>query len=136
MGIEDERQRHAVTMGIAIVGALLFSSASRWSRRIPEPRPRQPLLRIVDGLVRIGLLLLYLYAISSNPDRPLLAYTARSTRDQRLRGRAALDVPNVRPRATLHPRCGTVLAGVMVVAPLLDWLAARLAALTALEDRG
>ncbi len=104
-----------VTMGIAIVGALLFGHSNLF-------------FGIVDGVVRIALLLLYLYAISFKSEiARLFAYHGAEHKTiNAYEAGLPLDVPNVRTQSTLHPRCGTgFLLAVMVVSAFVFGLVGR-----------
>ena len=108
-----------MTMGIAIVGALLFFLGIPLLAAGFLSRGHGNLFfGLVDGLVRIGLLLLYLYAISFKSEiARLFAYHGAEHKTiNAFEAGLPLDVPNVRTQSTLHPRCGTgFLLAVMVV---------------------
>ncbi len=119
----------AITMGIAIVGAIAFFlglplvAAGLFSRGGSALH-----FTVIEGLVRIGLLLLYLYLISLNPEvRRVFQY--HGAEHKTINGYEAglpLDVANVRTQSTLHPRCGTgFLLAVMVVSVFVFSLAGR-----------
>ena len=119
----------AITMGIAIVGAIAFFlglpllAAGLFSRGGSALH-----FTVIEGLVRIGLLLLYLYLISLNPEvRRVFQY--HGAEHKTINGYEAglpMDVANVRTQSTLHPRCGTgFLLAVMVVSVFVFSLAGR-----------
>ena len=127
--IELSKGAMGVTIGIAVVGALLFFLGVPLLAAGFLSRGRSNLFfGIVDGLVRIGLLLAYLYAISFKAEiARLFAY--HGAEHKTINGYEAgltLDVPNVRTQSTLHPRCGTgFLLAVMVVSAFVFGLVGR-----------
>jgi len=118
-----------ITMGIAIVGALLFFLGVPLLAAGFLSRGHGSLFfGIVDGIVRIALLLLYLYAISFKAEiARLFAYHGAEHKTiNAFEAGLALDVPNVRTQSTLHPRCGTgFLLAVMVVSAFVFGLVGR-----------
>jgi uncharacterized protein YqhQ len=83
---------------------------------------------LVDGVVRIALLLLYLYAISFKAEiARLFAYHGAEHKTiNAYEAELPLDVANVRTQSTLHPRCGTgFLLAVMVVSAFVFGLVGR-----------
>ena len=73
---------------------------------------------LVEGLVRVALVLGYLAAISLLPDvkRVFMYHGAEHKTINAFESGWALDIPSVRRASTLHPRCGTgFLLVVMVV---------------------
>ncbi|HEY8735943.1 MAG TPA: DUF1385 domain-containing protein [Candidatus Dormibacteraeota bacterium] len=118
-----------VTMGIAIVGALFFFLGVPLLAAGFLSRGHGNLFfGLVDGLVRIALLLLYLYAISFKAEiARLFAYHGAEHKTiNAFEAGLPLDVPNVRTQSTLHPRCGTgFLLAVMVVSAFVFGLVGR-----------
>lgn len=118
-----------VTMGIAIVGALLFFLGIPLLAAGFLSRGHGNLFfGLVDGLVRIGLLLAYLYAISFKAEiARLFAYHGAEHKTiNAFEAGLPLDVPNIRTQSTLHPRCGTgFLLAVMVVSAFIFGLVGR-----------
>ena len=118
-----------VTMGIAIVGALLFVLGIPLLAAGFLSRGHGNLFfGLVDGLVRIGLLLAYLYAISFKAEiARLFAYHGAEHKTiNAFEAGLPLDVPNIRTQSTLHPRCGTgFLLAVMVVSAFIFGLVGR-----------
>src|SRR5437868_621273 len=118
-----------ITMGIAVVGALLFFLGVPLVAAGFLSRGHGSLFfGIVDGVVRIALLLLYLYAISFKAEiARLFAYHGAEHKTiNAFEAGLALDVPNVRTQSTLHPRCGTgFLLAVMVVSAFVFGLVGR-----------
>jgi uncharacterized protein YqhQ len=118
-----------VTMGIAIVGALLFFLGIPLLAAGFLSRGHGNLFfGLVDGLVRIGLLLAYLYAISFKAEiARLFAYHGAEHKTiNAFEAGLPLDIPNIRTQSTLHPRCGTgFLLAVMVVSAFVFGLVGR-----------
>jgi uncharacterized protein YqhQ len=83
---------------------------------------------IIEGIVRIGLLLLYLYGISLMPDikRVFQYHGAEHKTINAFESGVSLDVSGIRTQSTLHPRCGTgFLLAVMVISVFVFSLAGR-----------
>src|SRR5258707_7151517 len=77
---------------------------------------------LVEGLIRVGLVLGYLAAIALLPDvkRVFQYHGAEHKTINAFESGWALDVPSVRRASTLHPRCGTgFLIVVMVVSVIV-----------------
>src|SRR4029077_1251282 len=82
---------------------------------------------VVEGLIRVGLVLGYLSAIALLPDvrRVFLSHGAEHKTINAFESGWPLDVPNVRRASLLHPRCGTgFLLVVLVVSVVLFSLVA------------
>jgi uncharacterized protein YqhQ len=93
---------------------------------------------VVEGLIRVGLVLGYLAAISLLPDvrRVFMYHGAEHKTINAFESGWQLDVPSVRRASTLHPRCGTgfllvvlvvsvvVFSIVAIFHPNLFWLVA------------
>ena len=118
-----------VTMAIAVAGALLFFLGVPLLAAGFLSRGHSNLFfGVVDGAVRIALLLLYLYAISFKAEiARLFAYHGAEHKTiNAYEAGLPLDVPNVRTQSTLHPRCGTgFLLAVMVVSAFVFGLVGR-----------
>jgi uncharacterized protein YqhQ len=127
--IELSRGAMGVTIAIAVAGALLFFLGVPLLAAGFLSRGHSNLFfGIVDGLVRIGLLLAYLYAISFKSEiARLFAYHGAEHKTiNAFEAALPLDVPNVRTQSTLHPRCGTgFLLAVMVVSAFVFGLVGR-----------
>ena len=127
--IELSRGAMGVTIAIAVVGALLFFLGVPLLAAGFLSRGHSNLFfGLVDGLVRIGLLLAYLYAISFKSEiARLFAYHGAEHKTiNAFEAGLPLDVPNVRTQSTLHPRCGTgFLLAVMVVSAFVFGLVGR-----------
>src|SRR5690242_2592469 len=72
---------------------------------------------LVEGVIRVGLVLGYLAAISLLPDvrRVFQYHGAEHKTINAFESNWPLDVPNVRRASTLHPRCGTGFLLVVLV---------------------
>jgi uncharacterized protein YqhQ len=72
---------------------------------------------VVEGLIRVALVLGYLSAISLLPDvrRVFMYHGAEHKTINAFESGWALDVPSVRKASTLHPRCGTGFLLVVLV---------------------
>jgi uncharacterized protein YqhQ len=72
---------------------------------------------VVEGLIRVALVLGYLSAISLLPDvrRVFMYHGAEHKTINAFESGWALDVPSVRRASTLHPRCGTGFLLVVLV---------------------
>jgi uncharacterized protein YqhQ len=127
--IEISKGAMRLTIGIAIVGALLFFLGVPLIAAGFLSRGRSSLFfGVVDGVVRIALLLAYLYAISFKAEiARLFAYHGAEHKTiNAFEAGLPLDVANVRTQSTLHPRCGTgFLLAVMVVSAFVFGLVGR-----------
>ena len=127
--IEISKSAMRVTIGIAVVGALLFFLGVPLLAAGFLSRGHGSLFfGMVDGLVRIVLLLAYLYAISFKSEiARLFAYHGAEHKTiNAYEAGLPLDIPNVRSQSTLHPRCGTgFLLAVMVVSAFVFGLVGR-----------
>jgi uncharacterized protein YqhQ len=76
---------------------------------------------LVEGLIRVGLVLGYLAAISLLPDvrRVFQYHGAEHKTINAFESGWALDVPSVRRASTLHPRCGTGFLLVVLVVSVI-----------------
>ena len=106
---------------------------------------------LVEGLIRVALVLGYLAAISLLPDvrRVFMYHGAEHKTINAFESGWALDVPSVRRASTLHPRCGTgfllvvlvvsvvVFSIVAIFHPNLFWLiASRVLAIPVIAGAG
>jgi uncharacterized protein YqhQ len=119
----------SITIGIAVVGAIaFFLGLPLLGAQIFGSHGSALRFTLVEGLIRIGLLLLYLWAISLNPEvrRVFQYHGAEHKTINGFEAGVPLDVPTLRPQSTLHPRCGTgFLLAVMVVSVFVFSLAGR-----------
>src|SRR5713226_6072324 len=76
---------------------------------------------LVEGLIRVGLVLGYLAAIALLPDvrRVFQDRGAEDKTTHAFESGCALDVPSVRRASTLHPRCGTGFLIVVLVVSVI-----------------
>jgi len=76
---------------------------------------------LVEGLIRVGLVLGYLAAISLLPDvrRVFQYHGAEHKTINAFESGWTLDVPSVRRASTLHPRCGTGFLLVVLVVSVI-----------------
>ena len=76
---------------------------------------------VVEGLIRVALVLGYLAAISLLPDvrRVFMYHGAEHKTINAFESGWALDVPSVRRASTLHPRCGTGFLLVVLVVSVI-----------------
>jgi uncharacterized protein YqhQ len=127
--IEISKGTMRITIGVAIVGALLFFLGVPLVAAGFLSRGHGNLFfGVLDGVIRIGLLLAYLYAISFKAEiARLFAYHGAEHKTiNAFEAGLPLDVPNVRTQSTLHPRCGTgFLLAVMVVSAFVFGLVGR-----------
>jgi uncharacterized protein YqhQ len=106
---------------------------------------------LVEGLIRVGLVLGYLIAIALLPDvrRVFMYHGAEHKTINAFESGWTLDVPSVRRASTLHPRCGTgfllvvlvvsvvVFSVVAIFHPNLFWLVvSRLLAIPIIAGTG
>jgi uncharacterized protein YqhQ len=122
--LEDEKQQlgkggNTLILGVALVGALvlfigvpyLATSAAR------ALIPSSVVLNIAEGLIRLALLLGYLFAISFMPDvRRVFGYHGAEHMTIHAFEHGDPLVPDrVAPYPTAHPRCGTAFLLLVVV---------------------
>jgi len=83
---------------------------------------------LVEGLIRIGLVLGYLAAIAMLPDvrRVFMYHGAEHKTINAFEAGWDLDVPSVRRASTLHPRCGTGFLLVVLVVSVVVFSAVAL----------
>ena len=108
----------AFTLGIG----LFFIMPLFATRPLEEHISSEPLVNLIEGLIRLAVLVIYIGAIGVLKDiRRLFAYHgAEHMTVHAHEADLPLDVPNVRRFPTAHPRCGTAfLLTVMVVAILV-----------------
>src|SRR5438128_3350955 len=82
---------------------------------------------LVEGLIRVGLVLGYLAAIALLPDvrRVFQYHGAEHKTINAFESGWTLDVPSVRRASTLHPRCGT---GFLLVVPVVSVIVVNIVA--------
>src|SRR6202158_3888026 len=113
--------KREITGSVAIAGVFaagIFIALPLLLAGVAVHRSGSFLFVVVEGLIRVGLVLGYLAAIALLPDvkRVFMYHGAEHKTINAFESGWALDVPAVRKASTLHPRCGTgFLIVVMVV---------------------
>lgn len=76
---------------------------------------------LIDGIIRIGIFLLYIYAISLMKDVKVLFqyHGAEHKAVHCYENRENLNVKNMKKYSTLHPRCGTAFIMIVLVISIL-----------------
>ena len=111
-----------------IFGLALFLGLPLLLAGLTVHRSGSFLFVVVEGVIRVGLVLGYLSAIALLPDvrRVFQYHGAEHKTINAFEAGLPLDVPNVRTQSTLHPRCGTgFLLAVMVVSAFVFGLVGR-----------
>ncbi|MCJ7811283.1 MAG: DUF1385 domain-containing protein, partial [Dehalococcoidia bacterium] len=114
-----------VVLALAFVIAIIFVGPVLVMGRLEEAIGNERLAALVEGLIRLGVLLAYLYLIGLLPDiRRVFAYHgAEHKAINALEDGAPLEVEAVRRYGTTHPRCGTSFLLVVVVVSVLLFVA-------------
>ena len=135
----------------AVFGLVLFIGLPLFLASVAVHRSGSFAFVLVEGVIRVGLVLGYLAAISLLPDvrRVFMYHGAEHKTINAFESGWNLDVPSVRRASTLHPRCGTgFLLVVLVVSvvvfsivalfhPNLFWLiASRVLAIPVIAGAG
>ncbi len=113
----------AVVVGLGLFLGLPLAAAGFLGRGHSALR-----FTLIEGFVRIVLLLLYLYVISLAPDirRVFQYHGAEHKTINTYEAGLPLDIAHIRTQSTLHPRCGTgFLVAVMVLSVFVFTLAGR-----------
>jgi uncharacterized protein YqhQ len=110
-----------VMLALAFVIAIIFVGPVLAMGRLEEAIGNERLAALVEGLIRLGVLLAYLYLIGLLPDiRRVFAYHgAEHKAINALEDGAPLEVEAVRGYSTAHPRCGTSFLLVVVIISVL-----------------
>ncbi len=110
-----------VVLALAFVIAIIFVGPVLAMGRLEEAIGNERLAALVEGLIRLGVLLAYLYLIGLLPDiRRVFAYHgAEHKAINALEDGAPLEVEAVSRYGTAHPRCGTSFLLVVVVISVL-----------------
>jgi uncharacterized protein YqhQ len=110
-----------VMLALAFVIAIIFVGPVLAMGRLEEAIGNERLAAFVEGLIRLGVLLAYLYLISLLPDiRRVFAYHgAEHKAINALEDGAPLEVEAVRGYSTAHVRCGTSFLLVVVIISVL-----------------
>ena len=112
----------SLTIAFALGIGLFFIMPLFATRSFENVITSDPLNNLVEGLIRLAVLILYIGGIGLIPDiRRVFAYHgAEHMAVHTYEARLALEVDNVRRFPTAHPRCGTAfLLTVMLVAILV-----------------
>ena len=113
----------------AVFGMLIFIVLPLVATGFAVHRSGSLLFAVVEGLIRVALILGYLVLIGQLPDvrRVFMYHGAEHKTINAFESEWPLDVPNVRRASLLHPRCGTgFLIVVLVVSVVLFSLVALL----------
>src|ERR1700693_531132 len=112
--------KREITGSVAVAGvfaATIFIALPLLLAGVAVHRSGSFLFVLVEGLIRVGLVLGYLAAISLLPDvkRVFQYHGAEHKTINAFESGCLLDVPPVRRASTLHPRCGTGFLIVVLV---------------------
>jgi uncharacterized protein YqhQ len=116
------RREVAVSLGIAAVGSiLLFFGLPLLGASLTVHRSNSFWFVLVEGVIRVALVLVYLSLIALMPDvrRVFQYHGAEHKTINAYEAGSALDVEGVRPASVLHPRCGTGFLLVVLVVSVL-----------------
>jgi uncharacterized protein YqhQ len=116
------RREVAVSLGIAAVGSvLLFFGLPLLGASLTVHRSNSFWFVLVEGLIRVALVLVYLSLIALMPDvrRVFQYHGAEHKTINAYEAGSPLDVEGVRPASVLHPRCGTGFLLVVLVVSVL-----------------
>ena len=120
--IQIGKREVAISLGIAAIGSiLLFFGLPLLGASLAVHRTSSFWFVLVEGLIRVALVLAYLSLIALMPDvRRVFQYhgAEHKTINAYEAGRS-LDVEGVRPASVLHPRCGTGFLLVVLVVSVL-----------------
>ena len=120
-GLSGERQSSYSTAGVMVVSVglalLIFVGIPYAATQLLHERATATVLNVVEGLIRVGLLLAYIWAISFLPDiRRVFAYHgAEHMTIHAYEHGDPLEPARVEPYPTAHPRCGTAFLLLVVV---------------------
>jgi uncharacterized protein YqhQ len=105
----------------AVFGLVLFIGLPLGLASVAVRHSGSFLFVVVEGLIRVGLVLGYLAAISLLPDvrRVFMYHGAEHKTINAFESGWPLDVPSVRRASTLHPRCGTGFLLVVLVVSVI-----------------
>jgi uncharacterized protein YqhQ len=112
----------AISLAIAAVGSvLLFFGLPLLGASLTVHRSNSVWFVLVEGLIRVGLVLGYLSLIALLPDvrRVFQYHGAEHKTINAYEAGWRLDAPGVRPASVLHPRCGTGFLLVVLVVSVL-----------------
>ena len=120
--IQIGRREVAVSLGIAAVGSiLLFFGLPLLGASLAVHRSNSVWFVLVEGVIRVALVLAYLTVIALLPDvrRVFQYHGAEHKTINAFEAGRPLTVPGVRPASVLHPRCGTGFLLVVLVVSVL-----------------
>jgi uncharacterized protein YqhQ len=108
-------------LALAFVIAIIFVGPVLAMSRLEGALDNERLAAFVEGIIRLGVLLAYLYLIGLLPDiRRVFAYHgAEHKAINALEDGAPLETEAVRRYSTAHPRCGTSFLLVVVIISVL-----------------
>jgi uncharacterized protein YqhQ len=110
-----------VLLALTFVIAIIFVGPVLAMSRLEGALDNERLAALVEGIIRLGVLLAYLFLIGLLPDiRRVFAYHgAEHKAINALEDGAPLEIESVRRYGTAHPRCGTSFLLVVVVISVL-----------------
>ncbi|MGN1306860.1 MAG: DUF1385 domain-containing protein [Faecousia sp.] len=112
----------AVVLGIALSVGLFIVLPSLIGSFINRWLPNQVIVRnLIEGAIRIAILLLYMFLISRMKDmKRVFSYHGAEHKTIRCyEAKLPLTVENVRAQTRLHPRCGTSFLFVVIIISIL-----------------
>src|SRR3979411_492080 len=133
-----QRESHGARAAGGVFAAAIFIALPLLLAGVAVRRSDNVLFVVVEGLIRVGLVLGYLAAIALLPDvkRGFMYHGAEHKTINAFESGWPLDIASVRPASALPPRCGTgflpvvmlcsviVFSVVAVFHPTWSWLAA------------
>lgn len=111
-----------ITTAVAVILAVfLFVLLPTWVTHFLESDGNSVRLNLLEGGVRFGVLILYMFLIGLIPDirRVLQFHGAEHKVIHAWEAGDELTIENVRPYSTLHPRCGTSFLFLLVLVSVL-----------------
>jgi uncharacterized protein YqhQ len=116
------RREVAISLGIAAAGSvLLFFGLPLLGASLAVHRSNSFWFVLVEGVIRVALVLAYLSLIALLPDvrRVFQYHGAEHKTINAYEAGWPLEVPRIRPASVLHPRCGTGFLLVVLVVSVL-----------------
>jgi len=120
--IQIGRREVAISLAVAVALSVgLFFGLPLLGASLAVHRANSLFFVLVEGVIRVGLVLAYLSLISLVPDvrRVFQYHGAEHKTINALEAGWALEVPAVRRASVMHPRCGTGFLLVVLVASIL-----------------
>ena len=110
-----------VVLGVLFAVALFMMLPTFLVGLIPFVKDHLLLRNLLEGVVKIGIFVLYIVLVSKMKDiRRVFAYHGAEHKTIRCyEARLPLTVENVRPMTRLHPRCGTSFLFVVIILSVL-----------------